>query len=85
MLEQLQRCERSILPTNFAQVHLGLREFDAAFEWFDRVVEERDKNMMPILSYAHFDPIRGPRLTALPRKMQLAWSAKMPAETASKD
>jgi hypothetical protein len=46
------------LPTNFAHVHLGLGQFDAAFEWFDRVVEERDKNMMPILSYAHFDPIQ---------------------------
>ena len=27
-------------------------------EWFDRAVEERDQNMMPILSYAHFDPLR---------------------------
>lgn len=73
MLEQLQRSERYTLPTNFAHVHFGLGEFDAAFEWFDRVVEERDQNMMPILSCAHFDPIRqDPRFKALLLKMQLA-------------
>jgi len=73
VLEQFQRSERYILPTNFAHVHLGLGEIDAAFEWFDRAVEERDQNMMPILSYAHFDPIRNdPRFAALLRKMKLA-------------
>jgi hypothetical protein len=73
VLEQLQRSERYTLPTNFAHVHFGLGEFDAAFECFDRVVEERDQNLMLILSYAHFDPIRQePRFTALLRKMQLA-------------
>lgn len=73
VLKQLQRSERYTLPTNFAHVHFGLGEFDAAFGWFDRVVEERDQNMMPILSYAHFDPTRqDSRFTALLRKMRLA-------------
>ncbi len=73
VLEQLQRSERYILPTSFAHVHLGLGEFDAAFKWFDRAVEERDQTMMPILSYAHFDLMRGnPRFTALLHKMKLA-------------
>ena len=72
VLEQFQRSERYILPTNLAHVHLGLGEIDAAFEWFDRAVEERDQNMMPILSYAHFDPLRAdPRFAALLRKMNL--------------
>lgn len=72
VLEQLQRPERYILPTSFAHVHLGLGEFDAAFEWFDRAIEERDQTMMPILSYAHFDPLRAdPRFAALLRKMNL--------------
>jgi len=72
VLEQLYRSQRYILPTSFAHVHLGLGEIDAAFEWFDRAVEERDQNMMPILSYAHFDPIReDPRFAALLRKMKL--------------
>jgi tetratricopeptide (TPR) repeat protein len=72
VLEQLQRSEHYIVPTSFAHVYLGLGEFDAAFEWFDRAVEERDQMMMPILSYAHFDPIRrDPRFAALLRKMKL--------------
>ena len=72
VLEQFQRSERYILPTSVAHVHLGLGEIDAAFEWFDRAVEERDQNMMPILSYAHFDPLRAdPRFAALLRKMNL--------------
>jgi TolB-like protein len=72
VLEQLQRSDRYILGSSFAHVHLGLEEFDAAFEWFDRAIEERDQTMMPILSYAHFDPIRNdPRFAALLRKMNL--------------
>lgn len=72
MLEQFYRSERYVLPTTFAHMHLGLGEIDTAFEWFDRAVEERDQNMMPILSYAHFDSIRGDsRFAGLLRKMKL--------------
>jgi len=72
ILKQFQRSERYILPTNFAHVYLGLGEIDATFEWLDRAVEERDQNMMPILSYAHFDPLRSdPRFDRLLRKMKL--------------
>jgi hypothetical protein len=53
-------------------MHLGLGEIDTAFEWFDRAVEERDQNVMPILSYAHFDSIRGDqRFAEWLRKMKL--------------
>lgn len=73
ILKQFQRSDRYILPTNFAHIYLGLGDTDAAFEWFDRAVEERDQNMMPILSYAHFDPLRSdPRFDQLLRKMKLA-------------
>jgi len=72
VLEQLQRSERYVLPSFIAHVHYGLGELDAAFEWFDRAVEERDQNMMMILSFAHLDPVRGdPRYTALLHKMNL--------------
>jgi TolB-like protein len=72
LLEQLRRCDRYILPTSIAHIHLGLGEFDAALEWFDRAIEERDQNMMPILSYRHFDPLRNdPRFAVLLRKMGL--------------
>jgi TolB-like protein len=72
LLEQLRRSDRYILPTSIAHIHLGLGDFDAALEWFDRAVEERDQNMMPILSYRHFDPLRqDPRFAVLLRKMRL--------------
>jgi tetratricopeptide (TPR) repeat protein len=72
LLEQLDRSDRYVLPTVVAHLHLGLGEIDAAFDCFDRAVDERDQCMMPILSYAHFDSIRGdPRFPALLRKMGL--------------
>lgn len=59
-------------PFSIACVHLGLRDIDAAFEWFDRAVDECDQFMMPIKSYAFLDPIRAdPRFAALLRKMNL--------------
>jgi hypothetical protein len=45
---------------------------DRAFEWLDRAVDAHDQLMMPIKSYAFFDPIRAdPRFHALLRKMKL--------------
>jgi len=73
VLERLLRSDRYNLPTGVGHVYLGLGEYDAALEWFDRAVEERDQNMMLILSGRHFDPIReDPRFAALLRKMKLA-------------
>ncbi len=60
-------------PTNFAWIHLGLREIDQAFEWMQRAVEDCDQLIMPIKTYAFLDPIRGdPRFAALLQKMNLA-------------
>lgn len=71
--ERLHRSERYVLPSCLAHVHYGLGELDAAFEWFDRAVEERDQNMMMFPSFPHMDPVRGdPRHAALLRKMNLA-------------
>ena len=59
-------------PTSFAWIHIGLGEIDSAFEWLDRAVHGRDQFMMPIKSYAFFDPLRAdPRFAALLRKMHL--------------
>ena len=59
-------------PTSIAWIHLGLGQVDDAFEWLDRAIEARDQLMMPIKSYAFFDPIRAdPRFPALLRKMGL--------------
>jgi tetratricopeptide (TPR) repeat protein len=76
VLDQLRRSEGYTLPSAFGHAHLGLGEIDAALEWFDRAVEERDQIMMPILSYRHFDPLRDdPRFVALVRKMKLPVAA----------
>ena len=83
VLDSLKRQVRYVLPTSFAHIYLGLGEIGAAFEWFDRAVNERDQMMMPILSYAHFDPIReDPRFAALLRKMKLTQFAMSEMRTA---
>lgn len=80
VLEQLHRSDHYVLPALFGHLHLGLGELDAAFDWFDRAVEEHDQCMMPILSYAHFDPIRGdPRFARLLAKMRLGSEPSRPA------
>ena len=59
-------------PFSIACIHLGLKEIDAAFDWFNRAVEECDQFMMPIKSYAFLDPIRTDhRFATLLRKMNL--------------
>ncbi len=74
VLDRLQAmgATRYVVPTSVAWVHLGLGEVDRAFEWLDRAVDARDQLMMPIKTYAFFDPIRAdPRFAALLRKMNL--------------
>jgi len=73
VLAQLKSSTQYNLPTNLGQIHLGLGEIDAAFECFDRAVDERDQTMMAILSYVHWDPLHSdPRFADLLRKMKLA-------------
>ena len=74
VLERLEVMARTtyVPPTSFAWIYLGLRDVDRAFEWLDRAVDAHDQFMMPIKSYAFFDPIRDdPRFQALLRKMKL--------------
>ena len=72
VLERLRKSGRYNLPSGFAHCHFGVGEIDAAFDWFDKAIDERDQQIMPILSYAHFDPLRpDPRFHALLRKMKL--------------
>lgn len=64
--------ERYVPASSFAWIYHGLGELDQEFEWLDRAIEERDQLMMPIRTYAFFDPIRSdPRFTALLAKMRL--------------
>ena len=74
VLDRLEALARTtfVPPASFAWIHLGLRDVDRAFEWLDRAVDAHDQLMMPIKSYAFFDPIRGdPRFHALLCKMKL--------------
>jgi len=75
VLERLEAMSPTtyVPPASIAWVYLGLRDVDRAFEWLGRAVDARDQLMMPIKSYAFFDPIRAdPRFQALLRKMKLA-------------
>jgi TolB-like protein/Flp pilus assembly protein TadD len=63
---------RYVPPTSLAWIYLGLGETDTAFAWLDRAIDGRDQLIMPIKSYAFFDPIRAdPRFVMLLRKMHL--------------
>ena len=62
-----------IPPSTFALGHVGLDEWDAAFDWWNRAIEVRDPLVMPLKSYLFFDPLRGdPRYHAMLRLMNLA-------------
>jgi TolB-like protein/tRNA A-37 threonylcarbamoyl transferase component Bud32 len=59
-------------PSTFAFGHIGLGDWDAAFDWLDRAIEGRDPLGVPIKTYYFLDPIRGDaRYHALLRKMNL--------------
>lgn len=62
-----QRC------MNHAVIYLGLGETDAALEWLDRAIDERDPHILDIPCKPIWDGVRdNPRFTALLRKMRLA-------------
>ena len=46
-------------PSTFALGHIGLGDWDAAFEWLDRAIEARDPIVMPIKTFPFLDPVRG--------------------------
>jgi len=62
-----------VSPIVPAYVHIGLREWDAAFKWLDRAIEVRDPHIVPIKTLPILDPIRDdPRYADLLRRMKLA-------------
>jgi serine/threonine-protein kinase len=60
-------------PTSRAQVHLGLGETDAVFQWLERAVEQRDPLILDLPCKPIWDGVRhDPRFEALLRRMRLA-------------
>ena len=65
--------QRYPMPMFRAQIHLGLGEADAALEWLDRSIDERDPHILDISCKPIWDSLRDkPRFSALLRKMRLA-------------
>jgi TolB-like protein/Tfp pilus assembly protein PilF len=74
-LDELEAAERQHYASRFAraQIHLGLGETGAAFEWLERAVGERDPHILDLPCKPVWDGIRNdPRFAALLRKMRLA-------------
>lgn len=62
-----------IPPFTVALAHIGLLDWESAFDWMDRAVEARDPLIMPVKSYPFLQPVRGDsRYRALLEKMNLA-------------
>jgi TolB-like protein len=60
-------------PSAIALGHIGLNEWDDAFEWLERAVEQSDPIVMPIKSFPFLDPVRDDsRYHGLLKKMKLA-------------
>ena len=61
-----------VTPFSRALVYIGLGDFDTAFEWLDRAVDERDVHILHLTVKPVYDPIRSdPRFHRLLRKMNL--------------
>ncbi len=64
--------EDYVPPSTLALGHVGLDDWDAAFDWWNQAIEVRDPLIMPIKTFPFFDPVRGdPRYRAMLRKMNL--------------
>jgi serine/threonine-protein kinase len=73
-LEQARRmaAEAYVPPSTFALGYVGLDEWDATFDWWNRAIELRDPLIMAVKSYSFFDPVRAdPRYHAMLRRMNL--------------
>jgi len=75
LLERAQKiaAETYVPPSALALGYVGLDDWDATFDWWNRAIEVRDPLIMAVKSYSFFDPVRGdPRYRAMLRRMNLA-------------
>jgi len=74
LLEQAEAMatESYVPPSTLALGHVGLDDWDSAFDWWNQAIEVRDPLIMPIKTFPFFDPVRDdPRYLAMLRRMNL--------------
>jgi serine/threonine-protein kinase len=74
LLEQTEAMatESYVPPSTLALGHVGLDDWDSAFDWWNQTIEVRDPFIMPIKTYPFFDPVRDdPRYLAMLDRMNL--------------
>jgi TolB-like protein/Tfp pilus assembly protein PilF len=72
--ELLELGSRGYVPAGrVAGIYAALGEKDAAFDWAEKAVEQRDPTILAVQASPVFEPLRsGPRYTALLRQINLA-------------
>ena len=75
-----QREQTYVQAALIAWIHIGLGEYDAAFDWLERAFEEHSALLISVPSFGFWDPIRSDeRFTQLLDRMGLAAKARLPA------
>jgi serine/threonine-protein kinase len=75
VLDELHEMARRsyVPPSCFAQIHSQLGETDAAFEWVERAIQQRDPVIVFLKTFPGFDPLHSdPRFPVMLRQMNLA-------------
>jgi tetratricopeptide (TPR) repeat protein len=75
LLEELLQAatQRYVSPTSIAFIYLGMGEAEAAFEWLEKAVDERDGPIFGLKVNPLYDDLRSdPRYLVLLRKLGLA-------------
>jgi len=75
LLDQMETMATTayVSPSTVAIGHVGLDDWDAAFQWWNQAVDVRDPLIVPIKTFPFFDPVRGdPRYRGILRRMNLS-------------
>jgi tetratricopeptide (TPR) repeat protein len=71
-LEAMRAAREYVSPTAFARTHGRLEQWDSAFAWLDRAIDDRDPSVLKVGCEPEFMPIRShPRMVGLLRRLGL--------------
>ena len=74
-----QREQTYVQAALIAWIHIGQGEYNAAFDWLERALEERSALLISLPSFGFWDPIRSDeRFTQLLDRMGLAAKGRLP-------